>query len=263
MSDTTIISLHIYKTAGSTFLAIIDRQYRKDEIIYANIVGIDNTIALLEHETAEQKKKIKIVHGHFGFGWHRFFQNSVQYITFLRNPVERLISDYYYNKTFKGGHNHLYASRMTLEEYILCDEIINVDNGQTRFVSGDFTTPYGKCSDVMLQQAIDNIEDRFAFVGLTERFDETLVLCRHYLGWKNLYYEQMNVTKNKEKKKDERIAALIAERNQIDIQLYKYAHDNFEKKLQAIPGYEQKLNRLQRINRLYNKVHPLYKKLKG
>ena len=257
-----IISLHIYKTAGSTFLAIIDRQYKKDEIIYANIVGINKTLEILKTHNHERNETLKIVHGHFAYGWHKYFSEEVRYITFLRNPVDRIVSDYYYNRSFSGGHNYKYASKMTLKEYIMCDEILNTDNGQTRFVAGDFTTPHGKCSELTLHTAIKNIENHFAFVGLMERFDESLLLANYYLGWKKLYYEQINVTKNKEKNIDQNILELIRERNQQDILLYEYVVHNFQNNLNRVPFYNLRYSALKGLNLLYNKIHPLYKKVK-
>jgi hypothetical protein len=261
MEKQIIISVHNYKTAGSTFHSVIDRQFKRTEIINANLIGIENTTQLLTASTDAFKQQIKIIHGHFPFGWHKYFSQKHTYISFLRNPIDRVVSDYYYNKKFNLGHNYPYASRMSLEEYLMCDEILNVDNGQTRFIAGDMETKYGDNSLFMLDKAIQNIYTHFSFVGLTERFDESLLLANHTLSWNKLYYKSQNITEKKNTKLDNKVLELIQERNQLDVQLYNHVASNFDAALQQIPFANGRMILQNASKRLYNTIHPLYKKI--
>ena len=40
----------------------------------------------------------KIVTGHFKYGLHNFFRRKPRYITFLREPLDRAVSHYYFIK---------------------------------------------------------------------------------------------------------------------------------------------------------------------
>ena len=257
-----LISIHIYKTAGTTFYSIIDRIFKRNEIINANIIGLEKCEEDLKNNRLENKESIKMIHGHFPFGWHRYFSNRVQYISFLREPCSRVVSDYFYNREFSKGHNHSLASKMTLEEYVNCDKILDMDNGQTRYLAGDYTTPFGLCTEEMLASAKSNIDSMFLFVGLTEKFDESLVLINHYLGWKRIYYTSKNVTKDKSQVLTNQQKEIIKQRNKFDEELYQYVSAQFEERKKHVSFFQFRMFVFKQYNFMYKIVHPIYTSLK-
>lgn len=258
-----LISIHIYKTAGTTFYSIIDRIFKRNQIVNANIEGLEKCEQSLKNNRLENKESIKIIHGHFPFGWHTYFSTPVQYISFLRDPVSRVVSDYFYNKAFSEGHNHSYASKMTLEEYVNCDKILDMDNGQTRSIAGDYTTPYGQCTPVMLTLAKKNIDSMFLFVGLTEKFDDSLMLINYYLGWKKIYYTNKNVTIKKTRVLTSQQRTIIDQRNKLDKELYQYVSLQFENKKKHIPLFTCRLILFKVYNFTYKIIHPVYRSIKS
>jgi len=76
----------------------------------------------------------------------------------------------------------------------------------------------------MLEEAKINIRNYFSVIGLTERFDESLVLMRRTLGWRQLLYSQRLVNKARPKKESlsSDTVNLIAKHNALDMQLYEY-----------------------------------------
>ena len=80
------------KSAGSTLSKHIVRNLKKGESVYLE----NNEDVLLNNK---MMKKIKYIHGHSTYyGVHRFFpKREVRYITFLRDPVKRIISQYNYD----------------------------------------------------------------------------------------------------------------------------------------------------------------------
>jgi hypothetical protein len=116
----------------------------------------------------------------------------------LRKPVERVISEYFYRMVRKS---HPLADRniksFSLRDYV---EKLPYDNVQTKLLAGgnpsyDFIG--GTCSPAMLETAKRNLTERFSLVGLTERFEETLVLCRIIFGWQVKRYAVQRVTRGK------------------------------------------------------------------
>ena len=256
-----LISIHIYKTAGTTFQSILDKIFKSNEIVYANLEGVEKCEEDLKKNRLANKESIKVIHGHFPFGWHNYFSKQAKYISFLREPINRVVSDYFYNREFSEGHNHSFASKMTMEEYLNCDQLLDMDNGQTRYIAGDYSTPFGQCSEEMLSKAKKNIDSMFLFVGLTEKFDESLVFINHYLGWKKIYYTNKNVTQNKPRpstltpqQKD-----IIQLRNKFDVELYQYINTQFEEKKKHISLFTFRLFLFKKYNFLYRKIHPVYK----
>ena len=50
------------------------------------------------------------------------------------------------------------------------------------------TEPFGEVTDEMLEQAKHNLREELVFFGLTERFDESLVLAKRRLGFRSILY---------------------------------------------------------------------------
>lgn len=175
------------------------------------------------------REDLRAVLGHFWFGFHRFVHGPSTYVTMLRKPVDRIVS----------LHAHLVAyavpqplpdGGMSLYEFVTNPPFREVDNDQTRRIAGE-EPELGKCTRVMLERAKENLRRHFRVVGLTERFDETLVLLKHSFGWtKNLRYYPANLTRSRPSTSSlppETVAA-IEGRNELDLELYRFAEELFE-----------------------------------
>jgi hypothetical protein len=266
MSKPLIISIHNFKTAGETFYSFIDRQFKKEEILNTNLLGHEDVAyAYLNVCAEEDRHKIKIVHGHFHFGIDKYFSQKHTYVTFLRSPIERVISDYYYCKHNPLAHNYALASTLSFKEYLQCDQITNIDNGQTRFISGDADMVYGDNSLEILNRAINNLDKKFSFIGITEKFDESIVIVNRLFSWNKYYYESKNVSQNQIKisidQLDEETMALLKQRNNLDIKLYEYALHRHEKAKQNTSFFTFWFWYLKTTYKLYNIIHPAYNKI--
>src|SRR5215211_9386877 len=87
----------------------------------------------------------------------------------------------------------------------------------------------------MLAQAKRNLAEELVFFGLTERFDESLVLAKRRLGLKAILYRSSGRV-NPERPRGDEIPAEVrraAERcNRYDIELYRHAKELFERELE-------------------------------
>ncbi|GAE30984.1 sulfotransferase family 2 domain-containing protein [Alkalihalobacillus hemicellulosilyticus] len=206
--DKTVIFIHIPKTGGTSLAEMIKKHYNPAEVQEVKFASI-NTIKKIN-------ENIKLVTGHHVFGHYQDTGPCV-YVTMLRDPVERLISQYYYDKYVLKIDG---IARYSLEEYAQLDYNVNL---QTKYIAG---------GTVNVKQAISNLKT-FAFFGITEMFSESLVLMEKTFGWKNSPYSKINV--NEKKPKIETIPKETIEKiekaNFFDIQLYKWAKKHFEKRL--------------------------------
>jgi DNA repair exonuclease SbcCD ATPase subunit len=90
-------------------------------------------------------------------------------------------------------------------------------------------------TDEMLEQAKRNLHDELVFFGLTERFDESLVLAKRRLGLRSILYRSSGRVNPARPRGDEIPAELrrAAERcNRYDIELYRYAKELFPEQLE-------------------------------
>lgn len=114
---------------------------------------------------------------------------------------------------------------MTLEAFVESPPFKDVDNGQTRRISG-LPPQVGGCSRAMLKQAKENLRKDFAVVGLTERFEETLLLLNRAFSWsRDVFYYPKNTNPGRTKINElpQRTTDAILERNEFDHDLYQFA----------------------------------------
>ena len=263
MHDETAIFLHIPKTAGTTLHRIIDRQYPPEarHWITRHDVGVEAFKRLpLSHRAA-----LRMVRGHIPFGVHEYIPRPARYWTILRRPIERLISYYYFVQREPEHYLYDYANTpgMTLRRYLEERVSLQTDNFQTRLISGIWTdVGYGECDEATLGLAKKNLEEHFALVGLTERFDESLMLLKRTFGWGDVFYKRRNVTEGRPRREAlpaETVAVLRAH-NQLDLELYAFAKELFEKQVRDRgPFFALSVKRFQLVNRRMQRLVRAYR----
>src|SRR5437660_10851235 len=171
-------------------------------------------------------KRFRVFKGHMKFGLHEVLPQPATYVTVLRDPIDRMISAFYFMYTYKLHPNYWKFRRegWTLEDFVKRWPKANL---QTKMIAGtDYDAP---CTAEILRKAKENLH-YFSVVGLTERFEETLALMKLRFGWKLQSYSSFNVTRTRPKKRDlpQSTLDLIAERNRFDIELYECAAKRFQ-----------------------------------
>jgi len=236
--DDVIIFLHLPKCGGTTLNRLIEWEYSPLEIFSLDPSFFRWSYARLSRTPIERFKRIRVFKGHMPFGLHERLPRPATYITVLREPIDRAISSYYYARSYKLDPHHRMASKQSLEEYVRATPR---DNVQTKLVAGhangyDFLS--GECTAEMLETAKRNLAEGFSLIGLTERFDESLVLAKILFGWQIRQYANFNVTSARPRKEavPSAIQDLIAERFRFDIQLYAFAEQLFDEALKRYAG---------------------------
>lgn len=249
-----VVFLHIPKTAGSTLYGIIDRHY-KAKTVYT--IGIDGSIDDFKNLSAPRRSMIRVLRGHHGFGLYQFLSGPSIHFTLLRDPVDRVISYYYFIRRRPKNHLHdfVMSNDMDLKGFIESGIPVMANNGQTRLLSGKMDkaheVAFGECTEEALESAKSNLREHFTVVGLTERFDETLLLLREAFGWLNLFYARQKVAPNRPRKDELSKSTLdaITRVNLLDIELYDYATALFEQQArQQGPTFSREVKLFQQAN---------------
>ncbi len=231
--DRSIIYIHLPKCGGTTFNRIIEWEYPPLQVFSIDPAFFRWSYRRLLRWPRERLARIKVFTGHMPFGLHKSLSQSAIYITVLRDPIDRAISQYYFPLTHRLQWRHRQVKNVTLAEYVQRTPYKNV---QTKMLSGldhgyDFLA--GECSANELELAKRNLATKFALAGFTERFDESLALAKIEFGWRIDRYADFNVTRRRPKKDQIPAAAreLIAEHNRFDVELYRYAQGLFDEKV--------------------------------
>ncbi|MFJ9497480.1 sulfotransferase family 2 domain-containing protein [Brevibacillus centrosporus] len=231
------IFLHLPKTAGTSMNTLLVEQFGQDHVAFLHEGNPWSTERLVRLCNVADSP-ILAISGHFPFGIHQLIDRPCTYFTFLRDPVEMLVSMYYYIRRTPVVPTHEKVLNMSFREFAESPDMEHLTmNLQTKYVTGmpsrfEHQTGYQYLSwdpgpytpDLAL--AKDHLERFFSFVGITERFHESLSRLAKVLGWKKdvpLIYE--NVTPNRPQipELDPGAIQLLTQKNQSDIQLYAYA----------------------------------------
>lgn len=137
--------------------------------------------------------KIKMIQGHFDIRFLDVMRRPYKAFTFLRNPVQRVVSHYYFIREAKEN-NYLSGGRLSLGDVFATEHATEYENFQVRSLCGK---PAGKLTDADLAQAITAVETRFAFVGRVETLNQDAPALAELFNLRNSVLEHVNVTRSR------------------------------------------------------------------
>lgn len=220
-SQLELISIHIPKTAGTSFRNTLIGVYGEKGVVRLDIELQRQDVRLNEHLYSERQLPAgtRVVHGHFSyplFRQHFDAPASLPVITWLRDPVERVISNYFYlSKRLKEeldeerkGLNILNKMQRSLLEYASFEP---AQNRMSKFLRGMDLTD-------------------FLFVGIQEDYDASLQRLAGLLHWEDYPVFHYNKTGSERPNRvSEKERDIIRSLNQDDIALYERALDELSK----------------------------------
>ncbi len=184
--------VHIPKTGGSTIRSIASRQYGVDKILLfepGSQAWLDDASGRVPLPDQVEARHTALITGHNPFGVHARLKRPARYFAFVRDPIDRYISEYH----TAGIHVDHRLRRAVTEEGLTLDaffanSLLAPGDIMARFLAG-VTEP----EPVEVSTVMANVENTFAVVGLAERFDESILLTARSLGWDVPLYILRNV----------------------------------------------------------------------
>ena len=101
--DDCLVFMHIPKTAGTTLYPSLQWNYPPHQTLHIDIPK--NEMYRMEGVPLEYRSSLRLLHGHFAFGIHKYIPRSCRYVTVLREPVARVVSAYKHVLK-RTGHEH-------------------------------------------------------------------------------------------------------------------------------------------------------------
>jgi Sulfotransferase family len=202
-----LIFVHVPKAGGSTLRSIMQRNVLKEERLAAN-----------QPAAAMMDPELRLFSGHIRFGLHHGLLRPAQYVTMLREPLSRYISDYFF--AFQSFDHRL---RDEIRSGSLSLERVMTDGRyHDRLALIRQTTGLDRPAAEDADSAAEILEDSYTVVGLMERFDESVLLLAHVMGWSPPLYLQRNRTVMDAARRSERDAF---QQNPHPVALQRFATD--------------------------------------
>jgi hypothetical protein len=207
-----LVFVHINKTAGTTVRHILRSSYGAR---HADVEPWHGAWEDPPFSTPDLRRVRKLYPNLASIAGHRVTGYSdleepgtdLGYVTFLREPISMCASRFQYQLDYR-------KKERVFEEWIR--------NGWVRDAQ---TQRIGGTANV--NDAVAMIDKKDMFVGLTERFDESMVLLKALRAPDlDIRYERVNVAKSSKVAKDllsdPATRQMIVEANQADLELYEY-----------------------------------------
>lgn len=220
-----IISLHTPKAGGSSFRKLLQRHYKmglledyKDIPLNRSKEDRIKNVLKAQKQISRYKKyllrvrNIRCIHGHFlPFKYGDFLgQGNTKFITWFRDPIERLGSHYFFWVRHKKDvitpplYRKVIEEKWSLEKFCFSDELQNV------------------YSQFLWNFPIEN----FDFIGITEFYEEDAkFFADSFLGKKDYEVKHINVNPSKPNLyfTDKGLIKELQQHHSEDYQLYEYA----------------------------------------
>ncbi|MEA1652013.1 sulfotransferase family 2 domain-containing protein [Nitrospirillum sp. BR 11164] len=170
-----LISLHIPKTGGSSLREVLAAWFPGDSLLF-------HYRDRAEPPTRHDLRGGTCIHGHFngarGIGAWQYYPGVMQHITFLRDPFDRFLSQWFYlNKRKRAGYP---------EPDLTDDPAFDVWLHRRAEAQAQGNNPYSFIWQMPLPPGavdLDTLFDRhFVFVGIMERYAASLDALATALG---------------------------------------------------------------------------------
>jgi hypothetical protein len=224
--------VHIPKTAGATVTGMLAAAYSRAEIHKAGnyMKGQEKTTNKVQNWHS-QGGRVSVGHVPYCVFRDRLPADT-QYMTFLREPVDRVLSHYYRHVHIQdpARARRLSAERRkeratSIEQALEELQLPVLRNLATRFLCGE-PDPWGELPKLAIYSAKANLR-QFVFIGIQEQFEDSVERLQAMLGVNvpREDYTDRHVSSERPGVGDisDSERALIVEHNQLDAELYEFA----------------------------------------
>jgi len=251
--------VHIAKTAGTSFKLIL-HHYFPEHLIAKNVTEAD----FIKNRSIANEGNYLLYYGHCNHDFHKLLPGTNKIITFLRDPVQRVISNFehiqrtpthfLYDELMKHGNDiQAFVNEPVFQNTSANHQTrklgVSLDNKLEEIINAPELSDEEKCrawwahfddselTDDELNRAQKRLQ-QMLFFGVVEKFYESLELFSRTLNaptpqeapFANAASPQDH--QQREERYSENDLEAIRQANQLDTRLYNFAYTQFNKRYQ-------------------------------
>lgn len=266
------VFIHIPKTAGSSFSSLLLKNFENSYLpLYQCRRGFLNDEDIRSISTIHANAECISSHS-IRCPLPKSEEGGVQYnmLTFMRNPVEMTFSLYFYTRArIEKGYVQKAIDIYDFGQWLkdINEYSLQISNGEYTLMRNMQLTYLDRNCDV--DAAKKRLSEDFFFIGVTERYEESLLILKNKMQKIGKSFDIVSISKNmtsniidygEEKKKiKNRYRNMLEEWNQIDMELYAHANTILDGEIKKYDGdfekdlaeYRKKMSYLKPIETYY------------
>lgn len=224
-----LVFSHIFKTAGTSLIKIIGKNYRVQSTLHVNGPVINTNYNLLDKGGVMPR----VIVGHFNtsdFVYQALNRKHIINLIIFRDPLERVVSYYKHIKSRKRHKLHEKVKDMSLHTFVKNNVTNDLWDGQCRWITGNIHSGLS-----LEEESIKKSLNNYSIIGSLEQFNVFIITCALLLGWKNYYYRVQNKSKySLEKAVPTETKSLIYSKNEKDYFLFDKVNSIIKQQGQSI-----------------------------
>lgn len=221
---------HLPKCGGSTLDAYLEAHYPKRKIFSTDGLNSTESVRLFKDLPKKNRHGYSLVKGHLANELFDYVDPTCLKVTVLRDPIERIISHYYYAKRSPDHYMYtfIHNSVMSLEDYACSNLSGELRNWYTTHFSGLPLDVAEENPEKSIAKAAEVLLNRYNIIGFLDNFP---LLIENIRKQGNLRYEyknnMVNVTKDRPRTESipQSTVKKIEQGNSLDIVLYRRVRD--------------------------------------
>jgi len=268
-----LIFFRIPKTGGNTMDGVFEHCL-PGQFFHAHTGNAGSALLMRSTESIRQKfatlapstqRAIRCVIGtHVAMDIETIFERPVKFFTIVREPVDRVISNFYHIRSASHLTSYPFIKDMSIDQYLDSGIGIDIDNHQVRLLSGcpELDAPWDPEGRPISTPPVErrhlglakrNIEERFIVAAPLEAFTALVWFLKCLYGWPlhRMFFQIRNETPDRPRTEavPETTRQRLVVLNKYDTELYTWVKTRFAEQIRQLePQFSRQVRRFEQMN---------------